>query len=177
MPARRRRRSAATSFARRARDKVTGAARYIDDLAVSESALRAHDPVDDSRRRDRSTSASTSTPTGFTIVDHRDIPGRNVVALIDDDQPCLAERDDPSRRRADPAARARGSRRAARRRRPDRLPRGTPDLRSRSVADRVQDDRDRQGRPRRRLRRGRRRSSKASTAPAIRSSSTSSRTA
>jgi CO/xanthine dehydrogenase Mo-binding subunit len=29
---------------------------------------------------------------GFTIVDHRDIPGRNVVALIDDDQPFLVER-------------------------------------------------------------------------------------
>src|SRR5262249_28914115 len=30
--------------------------------------------------------------TGFTIVDYRDVPGRNVVALIDDDQPCLVER-------------------------------------------------------------------------------------
>ncbi len=30
---------------------------------------------------------------GFTVVDHRDIPGRNVVALIEDDQPCLAERE------------------------------------------------------------------------------------
>ena len=49
-------------------------------------------------------------PPGFTIVDHRDIPGRNVVALIDDDQPCLAERDGPPRRGADPAARARGPR-------------------------------------------------------------------
>lgn len=29
---------------------------------------------------------------GFTVVDHRDIPGRNIVALIEDDQPCLAER-------------------------------------------------------------------------------------
>jgi len=29
---------------------------------------------------------------GFTIVGYRDVPGRNVVALIDDDQPCLAER-------------------------------------------------------------------------------------
>jgi CO/xanthine dehydrogenase Mo-binding subunit len=29
--------------------------------------------------------------TGFTVVDFRDIPGRNVVALIEDDQPCLAE--------------------------------------------------------------------------------------
>jgi CO/xanthine dehydrogenase Mo-binding subunit len=30
---------------------------------------------------------------GFTIADHRDIPGRNVVTLIEDDQPCLAERE------------------------------------------------------------------------------------
>jgi CO/xanthine dehydrogenase Mo-binding subunit len=32
---------------------------------------------------------------GFTIVDHRDIPagGRNVVALIEDDQPCLVEQE------------------------------------------------------------------------------------
>src|SRR5204862_7452480 len=30
---------------------------------------------------------------GFTIVNHGDIPGRNIVALIDDDQPCLAERE------------------------------------------------------------------------------------
>jgi CO/xanthine dehydrogenase Mo-binding subunit len=31
--------------------------------------------------------------TGFTIVDHRDIPARNVVALIADDQPFLVERE------------------------------------------------------------------------------------
>ena len=30
---------------------------------------------------------------GFTVVDYRDMPGRNVVALIADDQPCLAERE------------------------------------------------------------------------------------
>ena len=30
---------------------------------------------------------------GFTVADYRDIPGRNVVALIEDDQPCLAERE------------------------------------------------------------------------------------
>src|SRR5262249_60214626 len=30
---------------------------------------------------------------GFTLVDYRDIPGRNVVALSEDDQPCLAERE------------------------------------------------------------------------------------
>lgn len=32
-------------------------------------------------------------PRGFTIVDYRDVPGRNVVPLVDDDQPCLAEHD------------------------------------------------------------------------------------
>jgi CO/xanthine dehydrogenase Mo-binding subunit len=31
--------------------------------------------------------------TGFTIVDYRDIPGTNVVALIEMDQPCLLERE------------------------------------------------------------------------------------
>ena len=31
--------------------------------------------------------------TGFTVVDHRDIPGRNIVSLIVDDQPCLVERE------------------------------------------------------------------------------------
>jgi len=31
--------------------------------------------------------------TGFTVADHRDIPGRNVVALIADDQPFLVERE------------------------------------------------------------------------------------
>ena len=30
---------------------------------------------------------------GFTICDHRDIPGRNIVSLIVDDQPCLVERE------------------------------------------------------------------------------------
>ena len=29
--------------------------------------------------------------TGFTVVDFRDVPGRNTVALIEEDQPCLAE--------------------------------------------------------------------------------------
>lgn len=30
---------------------------------------------------------------GFTVVDYRDVPGRNVLPLVDDDQPCLAEHD------------------------------------------------------------------------------------
>jgi CO/xanthine dehydrogenase Mo-binding subunit len=32
-------------------------------------------------------------PSGFTIVDHRDVPGRNIVDLIEQDQPFLVERD------------------------------------------------------------------------------------
>src|SRR5437899_5858299 len=73
------------------RGKVTGAARYIDDLTFP-GLLHA--------RTIRSTIPAGEIvgvafgfdTTGFTLVDYRDIPGRNIVALIDDDQPCLAER-------------------------------------------------------------------------------------
>ena len=72
-------------------DKVTGAARYIDDIAFP-NLLHA--------RTIRSTIPCGAVAgihldfdaAGFTAVDHRDIPGRNIVALIDDDQPCLAEK-------------------------------------------------------------------------------------
>src|SRR6185436_18265989 len=72
-------------------EKVTGAARYLDDLRFP-NLLHA--------RTIRSTIPAGEITgircnferSGFTIVDHRDIPGRNVVALIEDDQPCLAER-------------------------------------------------------------------------------------
>jgi CO/xanthine dehydrogenase Mo-binding subunit len=71
--------------------KASGVARYIDDLTFP-NLLHA--------RTIRSTIPSGEIAgisldfetTGFTIVDYRDVPGRNVVALIDDDQPCLAER-------------------------------------------------------------------------------------
>ncbi len=72
-------------------EKVTGAARYVDDL-VFPGMLHG--------RTIRSTIACGRIravnrlfdQAGFTVVDYRDIPGRNVVALIVDDQPCLAER-------------------------------------------------------------------------------------
>lgn len=71
--------------------KVTGAAKYIDDLSFHEllhartirSTIPAGEITDIRLEFDAA---------GFTIVDFRDIPGRNVVALIEDDQPCLAER-------------------------------------------------------------------------------------
>src|SRR4051812_33494577 len=70
--------------------KVTGAAKYIDDLSFP-GMLHA--------RTIRSTIVAGEIAAirfnfdtaGFTIVDHRDVPGRNIVALIEDDQPCLAE--------------------------------------------------------------------------------------
>jgi CO/xanthine dehydrogenase Mo-binding subunit len=70
--------------------KVSGAARYVDDLTFPD-LLHA--------RTIRSTICAGAIAAvrfgfdtaGFTIVDFHDIPGRNVVALIDDDQPCLAE--------------------------------------------------------------------------------------
>jgi CO/xanthine dehydrogenase Mo-binding subunit len=73
-------------------DKVTGAARYLDDIAFPgllygrtiRSTVAAGEIVAVRPQFDAA---------GFTIVDHRDIPGRNVVALIDDDQPALAVRE------------------------------------------------------------------------------------
>ena len=72
-------------------DKVTGRARYLDDLVVP-GVLHG--------RTVRSTIAHGRIKrvnldpafdwTGVVIADHRDIPGENVVALIADDQPLLA---------------------------------------------------------------------------------------
>ncbi|HEY8256672.1 MAG TPA: xanthine dehydrogenase family protein molybdopterin-binding subunit [Gemmatimonadales bacterium] len=72
--------------------KATGQARYADDLTFP-GMLHG--------RTIRTTVACGQVagvrldfdPAGFTVVDHRDIPGRNVVALIADDQPCLVERE------------------------------------------------------------------------------------
>jgi CO/xanthine dehydrogenase Mo-binding subunit len=72
-------------------EKVNGSARYLDDLRFP-GLLHA--------RTIRSTISSGEIlgvrlnfqQHGFTIVTHRDIPGQNVVALIEDDQPCLAAR-------------------------------------------------------------------------------------
>jgi CO/xanthine dehydrogenase Mo-binding subunit len=71
--------------------KVSGAARYIDDLSfpglLHARTIRSTIPAGEIT----SISFNFDT-TGFTIVDHRDVPGRNIVALIEDDQPCLAKR-------------------------------------------------------------------------------------
>jgi CO/xanthine dehydrogenase Mo-binding subunit len=69
--------------------KVTGAAKYIDDLTfpgmIYGTTIRSTIP------RGRITGIDRSSLTAdFIVADYRDIPGPNYVALIDPDQPCLA---------------------------------------------------------------------------------------
>jgi CO/xanthine dehydrogenase Mo-binding subunit len=70
--------------------KATGAARYADDLTfpgmLHGRTIRSTIPCGTIRgiRRDFD-------PAGFTVADWRDIPGRNVITLLTDDQPCLVE--------------------------------------------------------------------------------------
>src|ERR1700680_2558597 len=72
-------------------DKVSGAARYIDDITfpnlIHARTIRSTIPAGEIAgiRLNFETA-------GFTVVDFKNIPGRNIVALIDDDQPCLVER-------------------------------------------------------------------------------------
>jgi CO/xanthine dehydrogenase Mo-binding subunit len=71
-------------------EKVTGLARYIDDIRFDNvlyvRTIRSTVPAGEI-----ASIRYNFGQAGFTIVDHRDIPGKNIVALIDDDQPCLAE--------------------------------------------------------------------------------------
>src|SRR5438552_227884 len=72
------------------RDKASGAARYIDDLSFP-GLLHARTIRSTIPAGAIANIAFNFDTTGFTIVDSRDVPGRNIVALIDEDQPCLAE--------------------------------------------------------------------------------------
>jgi CO/xanthine dehydrogenase Mo-binding subunit len=85
--------SVGTSVARKdGIGKATGGARYADDLVfpgmLFGRTVRSTIP----RGRIRSISLNFD-PAGFTVVDYRDVPHRNVVALIADDQPFLVERE------------------------------------------------------------------------------------
>ena len=73
-------------------EKVSGTARYIDDLTFPGMlhARTIRSTIARGRLRDVRLEFDRA---GFTMVDHRDITGRNVVALIEDDQPLLVERD------------------------------------------------------------------------------------
>ncbi|HEV8039448.1 MAG TPA: xanthine dehydrogenase family protein molybdopterin-binding subunit [Bryobacteraceae bacterium] len=74
------------------REKVTGQAKYVDDLTFPGMLMGAtvRSPV--SRGRIRSIEFPNGLPwEQFTIVTAKDIPGQNSVALISDDQPYLAD--------------------------------------------------------------------------------------
>jgi CO/xanthine dehydrogenase Mo-binding subunit len=72
--------------------KATGEARYADDLRfpgmLHGRTIRSTVPC--GRLAGVRLDLDRA---GFTVVDYRDIPGRNIVTLIEDDQPCLVERD------------------------------------------------------------------------------------
>jgi len=72
--------------------KATGTAVYADDLVfpgmIWGRTIRAEIPCGQVRGIHRDFDESA-----FTVVDYRDIPGRNVIALIEYDQPCLVERE------------------------------------------------------------------------------------
>ncbi|HEV8231408.1 MAG TPA: xanthine dehydrogenase family protein, partial [Thermoanaerobaculia bacterium] len=73
-------------------DKVTGAAKYVDDL-VFPGMLHGRTIRSTIPRGEIAGIRFDFDRTGFTIADFRDVPGRNTVALIELDQPCLAERE------------------------------------------------------------------------------------
>src|SRR2546426_12810443 len=73
-------------------DKVTGQSLYVDDMVLPGMlyGVTVRSPM--ARGRIRAISFSGAIPWDqFTIVRAADIPGENYVALISNDQPCLAE--------------------------------------------------------------------------------------
>ena len=74
------------------RDKVTGRARYIDDILlpgmIYGATVRSHFPRGKIRQIHFDPSINWAE---YVVVSAKDIPGRNCIALILDDQPCLAD--------------------------------------------------------------------------------------
>src|SRR5262245_59067588 len=72
-------------------EKVTGAALYLDDLRIPGTLHGRTVRSTVARGRIRKVTLDPAFDwTGVTVADHKDIPGENVVALIEDDQPLLA---------------------------------------------------------------------------------------
>ena len=72
--------------------KVTGQSRYVDDLSFPDMLHGMTVRSSVARGRLRKVHFDPAIPWDeFTIVTSSDIPGRNRIALIADDQPCLAE--------------------------------------------------------------------------------------
>ncbi|MEO5509028.1 MAG: xanthine dehydrogenase family protein molybdopterin-binding subunit [Longimicrobiales bacterium] len=75
-------------------EKTSGRAKYVDDLTFPGMIYgrTVRSTVARGRIRSIQTSAAAA-DSGFTVVDYRDIPAVNVISLIEDDQPCLVERE------------------------------------------------------------------------------------
>ena len=71
--------------------KATGQTKYADDL-VFPGMLHGR-TIRTTIAAGRISDVRFELGPGFTVCDHRDIPGTNVVSLIVDDQPCLVERE------------------------------------------------------------------------------------
>src|SRR6202795_396444 len=74
------------------REKVTGQAQYIDDMSLSDmlygATVRSRIP----RGKVAKITFGSDIPWDeFVVVSAKDIPGKNCIALIVDDQPCLAD--------------------------------------------------------------------------------------
>jgi CO/xanthine dehydrogenase Mo-binding subunit len=73
-------------------DKVTGRAKYIDDITLPEMIYGATVRSSIPRGKIKKITFDPGiTWDEFTIVSAKDIPGKNYIALIVDDQPCLAD--------------------------------------------------------------------------------------
>jgi CO/xanthine dehydrogenase Mo-binding subunit len=74
------------------RDKVTGLAQYVDDMVLPDmlygATVRSRIPRGKIKEF---TFGPEIDWKEFVIVSPRDIPGKNCIALIEDDQPCLAD--------------------------------------------------------------------------------------
>jgi CO/xanthine dehydrogenase Mo-binding subunit len=74
------------------RDKVTGHARYVDDVHMPGMLYGATVRSQAPRARIRKVGFGNGVPWDeFVIVSAKDIPGKNCISLITDDQPCLAD--------------------------------------------------------------------------------------
>jgi len=73
------------------REKVTGAARYVDDMVLPGMLYGATVRSKIARGKIKKITFDPRIPWNeFVVVTAKDIPGRNCIALILDDQPCLA---------------------------------------------------------------------------------------
>jgi len=74
------------------RDKVTGLAQYVDDMVLPGMLYGATVRSRISRGKIKEFTFGPEIDwKEFVIVSPRDIPGKNCIALIEDDQPCLAD--------------------------------------------------------------------------------------